>query len=82
MTLLKTNNLQSIKYSSFLRRYNWSMTYFRNFMRNLCDAVKRTEMSCKVDAFPFHAQANYGTLSIDFGQRTVIGLAVKFSTKM
>ena len=39
MLLLYTNNLQSIKYYGTLRRYNWSMPYSRNFMRNLCDAV-------------------------------------------
>ena len=39
MTLLKTNNLQSIKYCGTLGRLNWSMPECRNFMRNLGDAA-------------------------------------------
>ena len=39
MTLLKTNNLQSIKYYGNLRRYNWSSPKCRNFMRNICNAA-------------------------------------------
>ena len=54
MTLLWTNNLQSIKYYGILCRYNWSMPYCRNFMRNLCE----------VAALPFQAHAYYGTWSI------------------
>ena len=30
---------QSIKYYGILRRYDWSMPQFRNFMINLCDAA-------------------------------------------
>ena len=39
MTLLQTNNLQSIKYYGILRRYNQSIPQCRNFMRNLCDVA-------------------------------------------
>ena len=38
MTLLLTNNLQSIKYYGILRRYDGFIPQCRNFMINLCDA--------------------------------------------
>ena len=38
------------------------------FYENLCDAAK---MSCEVAALSFQAHANYGTLSIDFGEKIV-----------
>ena len=61
MTLLWTNNLQSIKYYGTLRRYDWSMPKCRNLMRNLCNTA---QMFCDVAALPFQALANDGTLGL------------------
>ena len=36
---IKENNLQLIKHYGTLRRYNWSIPYCGNFMRNLCHAA-------------------------------------------
>ena len=51
MTLLYTNNLQSIKNYGILRRNNWFVP--RNFMKNITEVL----------ALLFQAHANYGTWS-------------------
>ena len=50
MTLLQTNNLQSIKYYGTLH----------------CLQFYEKTMSCDATALSFQANANYGTCSIDF----------------
>ena len=36
----KQSSIQSIKYYGTLRRYTWSMPWWHNFFRILCDAAE------------------------------------------